>query len=319
MPTKDELWKYQVRVAEKYNLIEKTRFHSNIERCEWFEESGRWRITVRDLKTDTISYHECQFLYSGMGILVHPRDIDIPGSESFKGPIFHSARWRHDVDLTNKRVIVIGNGCTGNQIVPSIVDKAKHVTHLVRSKHWILPPIDSQIPSFMRLLAKVPGVMQLQRFIIFAVLEDTLRGFPMTPRGQRYRDGVRALTEKYMRSTAPKKYHDMLIPDYEVGCKRRIFDLGYLECLNRSDVTLTDEKALEIVPEGIRTESGLIEADVIVLANGFKSGRFFGDVDIIGRGGENMDQHWESFGGPEAYNYTVMSGFPNFFVIGGMS
>lgn len=317
LPTKEELWKYLTRVAEKYDLIKRMKFNCGVERAEWIEESARWRLAIRDLKTDATFIHETQFLFSGTGQLVTTRDLNIPGAETFKGDIFHSARWDHDVDVTNKNVIVVGNGYTGNQIVPSIVVKTKHTTHLVRSKHWIMPPIDASIPPWLRALFKSPGAMTIQRFLIFLAAERSLQGFRMTPKAQQFRNRQRARTERYIRSTAPAKWHGKLIPDFEVGCKRRIFDSGYLKCLNRDNVTLTDEKAIEVVPEGIRTESGVIEADVIVLANGFKTNYYFGGIEIIGRGGVTMQEHWESFGGPEAYNCTSMSDFPNFFCMQG--
>ena len=317
LPTQEELLKYLTRVARKYDLLKRMRFRCSVQRAEWIEESARWRLTVHDDATDTTFVHETQFLFSGTGQLVTPRELDVPGAETFRGPIFHSARWNHDVDLTDKRVIVIGNGCTGNQIVPNIVDKTKHTTHLVRSKHWIMHPIDASVPPWLRTLFKTPGVMSLQRFVVFFIAELSLQGFPMTAYAQLFRNRQRAVAERYMRSHAPAKWHDKLIPDFEVGCKRRIFDSGYLECLNRDNITLTDERALEVVPEGIRTASGLIEADVIVLANGFVTNNYFGGIDIVGRGGVTMQEHWASFGGPEAYNCTSMSGFPNFFCMQG--
>ncbi|KAL2127409.1 hypothetical protein VTI74DRAFT_10801 [Chaetomium olivicolor] len=125
----------------------------------------------------------------------------------------------------------------------------------------------------------------------------------------------RVKAEKYMRSAAPAKYHDLLIPDFEVGCKRRIFDSGYLKSLHEENLILTDEKPLEIVPEGVRTAKGIVEADVIVLANGFVTNDFLIGLDVRGQGGKTLQEHWSSFGGAEAYNCSVLSGFPNMFIL----
>lgn len=293
-------------------------FGVSVDKCEWVEEKKRWRLYVRHLKTDHVFTHECQFLFAAAGQLVQPRDFDVPGAPNFKGPIFHSSQWRSDVELEGKKVVVFGNGCTAAQIVPSIVNKTKHLTQIVRSKHWIFPAIDGAYTDAMRLIFKhIPGSMMLQRLIIFLAAENELKGFPMTESGARFRQKRRLEVEQYMRSTAPAKYHDMLIPDFEVGCKRRIFDSGYLRCLKSENLTLTDERALEIVPEGVKTESGVIEADVIVLANGYVTNKFLGSIEVIGRG-ESLTEHWDSFGGAEAYNSSVMSGFPNFFILLGM-
>ena len=315
LPTKDELLRYLHRVANKYGLLERMRFRSTVERAEWIEEDARWRLTIRDGATDTTFIHETQFLFAGTGHFSSPRELDIPGAETFQGPVVHSARWDPNLDITNKRVIVIGNGCTGNQLVPSIVGQTKHLTHLVRSKHWVMPPMDAAVPGWARTLLKTPGAMTLHRLAVFLGAENSYRGFPMTARAQRFRNRQRASAERYMRSAAPAKWHDKVVPDFEVGCKRRIFDSGYLDSLHRDNMTLTDETPLEVVPNGIRTASGVIEADVIILANGFQTNTFLGGIDVIGRRGVTMEEHWSSSGGPGAYNCTSMSGFPNFFCL----
>lgn len=117
-----------------------------------------------------------------------------------------------------------------------------------------------------------------------------------------------------MRSTAPAKYHDMLIPDFEIGCTRRILDSGYLRSLHSENLKLTNESMLEIVPEGVRTKSGVIQADVIVLANGCTTNKFLQNMEIIGKAG-SLTKHWDEFGGAEAYNCSALSGFPNFFIL----
>ncbi len=316
LPSYGELWSYLDRVATKYDLKKKMSFGSSVERCEWIEESARWRMTIRHIKSNTILVHECQFLFCATGQLVQARDIDVPGSETFEGPIFHTSRWRSDVDLKDKKVVIFGNGCTAAQVVPSIVKQTKSLTQFVRSKHWILPGIDREVPSWATTVMKwVPGLMTLQRLAVFLGAENSLRGFPLTEAGRRFRAKQRAVAEHYMRSAAPAKYHDMLVPDFEVGCKRRIFDSGYLQSLHEKNLTLTDEKPLEIVPKGVRTAKGVVEADVIVLANGFVTNQFLIGVDVRGQGGKTLQEHWKTAGGVEAYNCSVLSGFPNFFIL----
>lgn len=78
---------------------------------------------------------------------------------------------------------------------------------------------------------------------------------------------------------------------------------------------MTDEKVLEIVPQGLRTADGTIKADVIVLANGFETNEFFPHTEIVGKDGVSLKEHWNSFGGPTAYNCSVVNGFPNFFML----
>ncbi|KAH9238349.1 hypothetical protein K456DRAFT_1758791 [Colletotrichum gloeosporioides 23] len=316
MPPQEELWRYLDHVARKYNLTNKMKFGVDVERCEWSEARQRWRMTIRRYSDDSIFTHECQFLFTATGQLMQPNPVDVPGAENFKGAIFHSSRWDTSVDIEGKKVVVFGNGCTATQLIPAIVDKVKHLTQVIRTKHWIMESVDSANTTFMKkVFGSVPGTMTIQRLLMFAWAEDSFRGFYMTDAGTRYRKRVQARVEKYMRATAPEKYHDKIIPDFELGCKRRVFDSGYLESLHSENMTLMDDPVLEIVPEGIRTKNGMIEADVIVMCNGFVTNNAVGGLKVIGRGGETIDQHWESFGGAEAYNCTILNNFPNLFVL----
>lgn len=293
-------------------------FGVNVEKCEWIESKKRWRLRIHHYKTDNIFYHECRFLFAAAGQLVTPRDLDVEGKDTFNGPIFHSSNWISDVDLTDKNVIIIGNGCTAAQIVPAILGKTKQLTQIIRSKHWILPSIDSVYPTALKnLFGFIPGVKALERLIVFLVAENELRGFAMTKAGANFRRKRRTTAEKYMREAAPKKYHEILIPDFEVGCKRRIFDSGYLQSTHSTNFELTNEKAEEIVPGGIKTKSRLIPADVIILANGYLTNTFLHNIEVQGRQGTLTD-HWASFGGAEAYNCSALSGFPNFFILLGI-
>ncbi|QGI88566.1 hypothetical protein CEK26_003569 [Fusarium fujikuroi] len=315
LPSQEELWNYQKYVADKYDLPSKMTFGVEVQKCQWIEEKKRWVLDIRDCKTGVVFQHECRFLFAGSGILVTPREIDIPGSENFKGSIFHTSQWRRDVDVSGKNVVVIGNGCTAAQIVPSIVDKTKHLTQIVRAKHWMLPPIDGVYTDYMKSIFRyLPGTMMIQRLLIFLFAEIELKAVPMTTSAAQFRQKRRAYAEKFMRDTAPAKYHDLLIPDFEIGCKRRIYDSGYLACLHSKNLTLTNERALKIVENGVETDRGFIEADVIVLANGFSTNTFLEGVEVVGRD-KTLTQHWESFGGAEAYNCSAMSGFPNFFML----
>lgn len=317
LPPSTELWEYLNGVAGKYDLHRGMTFGAEVRKAEWIETSARWRLTVVRLEDGGEFLHECQFLFSATGQLVRARELDVPGVETFKGEIFHSSQWRQDVDLTGKRVVIFGNGCTGAQVVTAIVGQTKQLTQIVRTKHWILPGVDRLVDDFTREVLKIPGINTLSRFAVFAFAEDQLRCFYMNWDARRYRKNMTRAADKYMRKLAPEKYHDMLIPDFEVGCKRRIFDPGYLEALHAENLELTDASVAKIVPEGVQFADGrVIEADVIVACNGFKLDDFMYPMEVNGVGGETAKQHWAKFGGaPEAYNCSVMSGFPNFFAI----
>ena len=306
-------------VANQYDLIPKITFGANVEKCTWITESRRWRMIIRNTTNGDYYTHECQFLFAGCGILVEPRIADIPGIDTFAGSVISAARWRHDIDLQDKNVAVLGNGCTGNQIVPAIYEKTKHLTHFFRSKHWIVPPIWVPNTATLRWLFRyIPFTMLIARLYVYFIAEMAFKGVPLTKRGAAWRRRQESRAKKYIRETAPKKYHDMLIPDFEIGCKRRIFDSeGYLKCLNAENVTLTDARVEAVVSDGLQTANGFVPADVIVLATGYSTNNYLPGIEVTGPAGE-LHEHWDHRGGPSAYNCTAVSGFPNFFILLGM-
>lgn len=315
-----ELQAYLQKVSNEYDLTPRITFQATVKRCEWIEDRNRWRLTIHDGKSDTIFHHECQFLYSGTGILVEPREPDIPGVDTFRGPLVHPSRWRDDISLKGKDVVVVGNGCTATQIVPAIADDAKSVTQYIRSKHWIIPPVlprefEGILPPVRFLFRWVPGFMGFIRLVIFLGAENDWRGFLMTKDGERYRKSKERWAIRYTKKHAPEKYHDMLIPDFPFGCKRRIHDPGYLDALHKDNVDVLEDPILEVVPEGVRTKDGIKKADFIVMANGYSTNTYLPNIEVVGKYGKTLTQHWDEFGGPEAYNSVLVNGFPNFFML----
>lgn len=111
MPSYKEIKAYHDDVVDRYGLRDKMTFCTEVQECIWREEASRWLMKIRNVVTGEVTYHEAQILFAATGQLVEPKPCDIPGADSFKGSIFHSARWDHGVSLKDKNVIVIGNGC----------------------------------------------------------------------------------------------------------------------------------------------------------------------------------------------------------------
>lgn len=111
MPPHQEIKQYHDGVMNAYGLEPKITLSTDVYRCIWREDASRWLLFLRDVKTGREWTHECQILFGATGSLVEPRPCDIKGHESFKGAIFHSAKWNHSVPLENKNVVVVGNGC----------------------------------------------------------------------------------------------------------------------------------------------------------------------------------------------------------------
>ncbi|KAK7683098.1 hypothetical protein QCA50_013771 [Cerrena zonata] len=314
-PVLKEYWK---DLAKKYRLYDNLVFNAKVASAEWDPRSEVYRIEVH-FTDGTRNVEYARVLVAGTGLLNTPNyPSELNGVKNFKGDWFHSANWNHNVDLRNKRVAVIGNGCSAAQFVPIISeDPTTHVTQFWRTPMWYLPKIRGDYPAWQQwTFAHVPLVMKLYRMFLWIRQESLyvmiLNGGPKSKARENF---MQELTD-YMKKTAPEKYHEVLSPKYQFGCKRLIVDTGYYECLHRPNMELSKDPILEINESGILTKNdGQQQFDAIVLATGFHPNDL--TFHVRGNDGRTMHQYYAEKGGPTAYYGTMTAGFPNLFIMSG--
>lgn len=103
-----EIQAYFRSVAEQYRVVENIRFNSIVEKAEWDDLDKVWKVTVLELKSKNRTIRRAKILISGVGSLSVPKTCDLPGVETFKGKMFHSAQWDHSFDWKDKEVVVLG-------------------------------------------------------------------------------------------------------------------------------------------------------------------------------------------------------------------
>ncbi|HNA20738.1 MAG TPA: NAD(P)/FAD-dependent oxidoreductase, partial [Agitococcus sp.] len=122
-----EIYAYIRDCAQKYGLTPKIKFNHEVLGAYFDQQQQLWVI---ETKQQTVL---AKILISGCGQLNRPAYPKLKGINNFKGEVFHSARWHHDYDLTNKRVAVIGTGASAIQFVPQVAKQAKQLTLFQRS------------------------------------------------------------------------------------------------------------------------------------------------------------------------------------------
>ncbi|KAF3913339.1 hypothetical protein ABW20_dc0103982 [Dactylellina cionopaga] len=341
-----ELHAYFTKICDDYKIRPHITFNTEVESATWVEERQVWSVRLRKravadwelklgeerTKKITVSgqvgdtwTHECKVFFTAVGGLVEPNEINLKGMEDFKGSIFHSAFWDHAVDIEGKDVVLIGNGCSACQIVPAIEPQVKSLTQIVRSSHWMLPRpkfpgVDPDMykkwsPTIFRYF---PGSQTVARAIGFLGIELGWLPFRNDALGEKLRVAQEKRSIQHVKANAPEKYWDLLVPKFPIGFKRRIFDDIYLPSLKSPKILLTNDDVTHVSENAIHTASGAeYKADVIVMATGYKTNEWVAPLEIIGRKGEHLSDHWKEIGGPTAYNGTAMSGFPNCFLIVG--
>lgn len=315
---------YFEEVAAQFELTDHIKLNTEVAGANWHEATGEWEVRLSDGET-----LRARAVISALGQLNRPKIPNLPGLDRFAGAQFHSARWDHAVELTGKRVAVIGTGASATQFVPEIVDQVAHMTILQRSPPWLVPTPDyhDDLPDDERwLIRNWPAYAAWYRMWLFR--RDGVEGvLPMLFSEPGF-DGkttvstgnaaIRDLWVSYIKEQAghDPAWVERLLPDYPPCAKRPLRDSGtWVKTLQRDDVALVQDPIASIEANGIRLADGtLIEADVIIFGTGFEADRFFAPLDITGRDGAKMADAMKN---PRAYRGTLVPGFPNFFSIYG--
>jgi 4-hydroxyacetophenone monooxygenase len=316
-------------VADKHGLRQHIRFETQVEEAAFDEEAGAWRVRIKDRagKTETLS---AKAVISAVGQLNQPKLPEIEGRDDFKGPTFHSARWRPDVDLKGKRVAVIGTGASAFQFVPEVAKEAAQLTVFQRTPPWLAPTPDYHQPTTAAerwLLEHVPFYEKWYRFWLFWMLTDgiyegvkadpTWNGGPgaVSPANAMLREAL-AYAISQQAADAPELLKH-LIPEYPMGGKRVLRDDGlWIEALKRPNVELVTSPIAMITPTGIVTGDGAErDFDVIIYGTGFTASQFLKTYRVKGRSGRELHEVWA--GDARAYLGMTTPGFPNFFMIYG--
>lgn len=291
-------------------MLSRTRFGSEVVAARFDEAEGVWRV-----RTKSGEELEADVLISGTGQLNRPHVPKIDGLDGFRGEQFHSARWRHDVDLRGRRVAVVGNGASAIQIVPHVARDAEKLTVFQRTANWMIPRNDrAYTDGEKRFFARWPFLHWLYRSLIYWQLEA--RFFAFRPGSWLGRRMERAATD-FMRSqiTSPS-LREALTPDYPIGCKRILISDDYYPALERPNVEVVTSRIERVDPDAIVTGDGRRHpCDVIVLATGFETTSFLAPMEIEGLGGRSLNEAWRD--GAEAYLGIHVADFPNLFVLYG--
>ncbi len=327
--TRDVLLDYFRGVAGKHDLRRRTLFETRVVACTFDDAACRWTVVIED-KTGARSTLEADAVVSAVGQLNQPLLPVIAGRESFAGAAFHSAQWRHDVDLTGKRVAVIGTGASAYQLVPEIAPRAKELLVFQRSAPWPMPTGDYHDPvgdGEKWLLEHFPFYEKWYRARLFwRMTGDAFAAVKADPawRGpaatiSRANAVMRVLLVSQLRKQFDQAspLFDSVVPDYPFGGKRPLRDNGlWVRTLHRGNVRLVTDAIRQIVPRGIVTGDGQEHAaDVIVYATGFRASSFLSTFEVAGRGGVTLEDRWR--GDARAYLGITVPDFPNFFLLFG--
>ena len=316
---------YLVALADKHRLREHTRFNTEVEALWWDEDRKHWQIhSVTPDGSRDVSY--ARVVITAAGYLNRPRWPELPGRDTFEGTSVHSALWDPELDLTGKRVAIIGAGCTAVQIVDACVEQVAHLTVFQRQPHWVAPRkrLSDDVPEHRRYLGRrLPYYAKWHRLKSYWGTADN--NYPIILQDEEWaqshlsispaNDVLLQMCLQYIDQTfgAGSELAKKVTPDFAPYGKRIIRDPGgYYAALTRAHVDVEAAEPASVNADGIVTQDGRqLDLDVIIYATGYHLD-FLSTIDIRGRNGIKLADEWGD--SPRAYRGGTVPGFPNLFI-----
>jgi cation diffusion facilitator CzcD-associated flavoprotein CzcO len=303
-----EIRAYTEKVAADHDLRRSIHFSTKVTEARWDGSSHTWKVQTNQ------GDYEFDVLTSATGPLSAPSIPDLPGLADFKGPVFHSAEWDHSVDLTGKRVAVIGTGASAIQFVPEIQKVVGELKLFQRTPPWLLPRPEYATSRLRRtLFRRIPLLQRAARTWLYWTHEFVVIGLTR-------RVGImklpNILAKRHLKSQIPDdpELVAKLTPNFTIGCKRILLSSNYYPALNQPNVEVLATGVTEIGERSVIGSNGEErEVDVIVLGTGFKVNDLPIAHGLHGSGGQTLAEVWN--GSMEAYRGATIPGFPNFFFI----
>lgn len=204
--------------VDKFRLRPHMHFSIECLGAKWNAQTSMWDVQFRDLLTKIEYVRSAEVFISAVGGISFPRDVRFPGMESFKGEMFHTARWNHGYDYTGKRMAIIGNGCSAAQVVPAVVAKVASLNQYARSAQWYHERPNRYFTAFEKWCFKcVPLWERWVRLNLFLQNDELVSIYMAGATATKKRAMVEDSAKRYIYSAAPEKYHNTLVPDFPLG------------------------------------------------------------------------------------------------------
>lgn len=303
-----EIQEYMVKVADKYDLRRDIVFGTKVTKAEF--DGRQWHLETSTGTRDTVD-----FLIAATGPLHVPAYPEIEGIEEFKGTKFHSAEWLDGIDLSDKRVGVVGSGSTGTQLISALANQGVDLKAFIRTPQWVFPLPNRQYGKFEKAIVKTFPIIGriagsfygwfFERVFAEAVIKDGWQ-----------RKFLSGMCRWHLGRIKDPVLRQKLTPTDAPLCKRMVMSTLFYPAVARPNVEIIRDGIVKAAETGLVDQSGrLHELDVIIFATGFHARAYHRPMELVNAKGESLTEAWKQQVG--AHLSVHVPGFPNFMLIGG--
>ncbi len=302
-----EILSYLEEVSEKFDIKPLIQFDTALENAQWDDQRNLWVIDTNQ------GQYLSKTVVFATGPITEPQMPKLDGIESFTGDMFHSAKWQHDIDLTGKRIAVIGTGASAIQFVPQIQPKAKALYVFQRTAPWVLPKPDVELGELGKsVMAKYPLIQAGWRKSV----AQSLNAINFGLRNPAALKPVNALGKQLLKlQIKDPVLRKNVTPNFLVGCKRILFANNYYPALQAPNTTLIPHGLVKVEGNTVIAANGeRHDVDVIIWGTGFEVSHPPIGKKVFNSKGQRLSDLWKDTS-PEAYLGTSMQDVPNAFLV----
>ncbi|KAK0249964.1 hypothetical protein LTS09_014844 [Friedmanniomyces endolithicus] len=313
---------YLQTVATENDFYRYIKFKHEISQASWSDKQAMWALSVKDLTTGDTFEDKVHLFLEFNGPVSNPRLTPIAGINDFKGEVVHPAYWSDKTSVDNKRVALIGYGCSGVQIGPNIVDRVAKLYTWFRNKTYILPPPNQAFSAKeganfkyseeQKALLSDPDVYLTYRK---AVDDAFYRRYSYIINGSEMSKVVKDNTVKYMREKLAHKPDllETILPEgFDIGCRRQTFAYGYMEAISDPKTTVFSKPPQRLTENGILDADGVEhELDMVIAATGYDQSHLPRFPKLVN--GKSITDFWSNPMSPPSYMAVCLKGMPNYF------
>ncbi|CAK7245158.1 MAG: hypothetical protein STHCBS139747_006727 [Sporothrix thermara] len=276
---------YAEDAARVHGIDKHIQFLRRVGDRRWSTADQLWTVDVTDATTgEALPPLRARWLINCSGYYSYEKafEVEIPGMKQFRGEVVHPQFWGPDIQLENKRVVIVGSGATAITMLPHVAKVARQTTMLQRSPSYVLalPRKDPMTRLLQQLLPRrlADWIDWYRQIAIESAFVWWLQRFPDA--GRRV---LRAQTKRRLPCDLDVDVH--FKPAYNPFEQRLCMcpDADFFKALRQDNCTIVTGAVETVTPTGIRVKGvdAEIPADLIITATGLHVELLNGRVPLV--------------------------------------
>lgn len=295
---------YLYAIAKEYGIDRHIRFETRVEAMAFDSASARWTVTAKTPEGE--KKYSCNFLWMCSGYYRYSEGYtpEFPGVKNFQGEIVHPQHWPENFDYAGKEIVVIGSGATAVTLIPSMADKAKHITMLQRSPSWFynLPQTSRIAETMSKFIGRGLAFRLLRwwRIVFQQIMYALIRARP-----KKSGENLLGLVREQLPAgyDVEKHFHPRYDPWDQRLCV--VPDGDLFGKIREGKASVETDEIETFVEEGVRLKSGkTLKADIIITATGLY-------LEAMGGAKASVDGRLVDLGKTFTYRGFAISDLPN--------